>query len=109
MGEVGEGEDERVALVQSGVALLVSLLTEPLRAAGARTAALHTASRCTPPSSVSSALSSAQWTRVAADRAWCGVARQAGWQAVLNTLNRCELSWRWKEWKQRAGLDVQVS
>ena len=96
-------DDERLALTQSAVALLMSLLTEPLLQPP------HGPLQYTPQSlhpsllrELSGLLGSIDASRLLG-AAECSA---AGWQAVLNSLNRCELSWRWAEWRKRAGLSA---
>ena len=97
-------DDRRLALTQSGVALLISLLTEPL------VHPPHGALLYTPQSlhlpllrELSGLLLSLDASSVSAI-AECSV---GGIQGVLNALNRCELSWRWGEWRRRARLGVK--
>ena len=96
-------DDDRLALTQSAITLLISLLTEPLlhpphgpllyTPQSLHPSLLRELSGLVGSIDVSKLLSVAE----------CSV---MGWQAALNALNRCELSWRWTEWRKRAGLSV---
>ena len=97
-------DDPRLALTQSCVALLISLLTEPLVHPSHGALLYSPQSLHLPLLRELSGLLQSLDAQSVSGIAECSV---GGLQGVLNALNRCELSWRWSEWKKRARLGVQ--
>ena len=111
VGGAASTSDDRLALTQRCLSLLISLLTSPLLQPA------HRPPLYTPQSlhlsllqQMTSLLSGVQDGDTGGEDGLDGakvmeVVDAAALQATLDCLNRCELSWRWTEWRRRSGVD----
>jgi hypothetical protein len=100
MNDVGS-RDDRLTLIQSAITLLLSLLIDPLVQPSGGVV------QFTPQLYHLSLLSELTGWMKEVGVEGVGLMSECSVVAledVLNVMNRCEVSWRWEEWKRRVGM-----